>query len=82
LDSIFCKHTVQKILKIHWGLNPLTPLAWVRQRSGTNCHVCTVHAPSFPEVVSRLIFSAVLFRPTCMERLQSDLLDALVVLVT
>jgi len=24
LKYIFCKHTVQKILKIQWGLNPLT----------------------------------------------------------
>jgi len=22
LDSIFCKHTIKKILKIHWGFEP------------------------------------------------------------
>jgi len=25
LDSIFCKHTIQKNLKIHWGSEPPDP---------------------------------------------------------
>ena len=28
LDNIFCKHTIQKILKIQWGKFELTPYLW------------------------------------------------------